>query len=248
MRQIWRDFPEACDNTLLVAERCEVAFNEGANLMPRFPVPAGETEDSWLVKEVERGLAKRFPGGRHRRAPRPRRLRARRDPDDGLPRLLPRGRRPGPPRQGVRHPGRPGPRFGRRFGDRVRDGDHRARPGRVRPAVRALPQPRAHLDARHRPRLRRAPARRHDPLRHRALRRGAGRADHHVRNDQGQAGGQGLHPRARLPVRARRPDHEGAAAADHGQGHAAARRSSTSRTPATRRAPSSARCTRPTAR
>ncbi len=63
MRQIWRDFPEACDNTLLIAERCEVVFNEGANLMPRFPVPAGESEDSWLVKEVERGLAKRFPNG-----------------------------------------------------------------------------------------------------------------------------------------------------------------------------------------
>jgi len=63
MRHVWRELPEACDNTLLVAERCEVAFTEGANLMPRFPVPAGETEDSWLVKEVERGLARRFPAG-----------------------------------------------------------------------------------------------------------------------------------------------------------------------------------------
>ena len=33
------------------------SFNEGANLMPRFPVPEGESEESWLVKEVERGLA-----------------------------------------------------------------------------------------------------------------------------------------------------------------------------------------------
>ena len=31
--------------------------------MPRFPVPEGETEESWLVKEVERGLARRFPDG-----------------------------------------------------------------------------------------------------------------------------------------------------------------------------------------
>ncbi len=60
MREMWRELPGACDNTLLVAERCDISFDEGANLMPRFPVPAGETEESWLVKEVERGLAARF--------------------------------------------------------------------------------------------------------------------------------------------------------------------------------------------
>ena len=63
MRAVWSELPEACDNTLLIAERCNVTFNEGANLMPRFPVPAGETEQSWLIKEVERGLANRFPEG-----------------------------------------------------------------------------------------------------------------------------------------------------------------------------------------
>ena len=63
MREVWSELPEACDNTLLVAERCNVTFNEGANLMPRFPVPAGEDEQSWLIKEVERGLAMRYPDG-----------------------------------------------------------------------------------------------------------------------------------------------------------------------------------------
>ena len=63
MRDVWRELPEACDNTLLIAERCDVTFNEGANLMPQFPVPAGESEDSWLVAEVERGLARRYPHG-----------------------------------------------------------------------------------------------------------------------------------------------------------------------------------------
>lgn len=63
MRQIFRDHPEACDNTLLIAERCEVEFNTSANYMPRFPVPAGETEDSWFVKEVEKGLEYRYPAG-----------------------------------------------------------------------------------------------------------------------------------------------------------------------------------------
>ena len=29
MREVWRDFPEACDNTLLIAERCEVEFARG---------------------------------------------------------------------------------------------------------------------------------------------------------------------------------------------------------------------------
>jgi len=62
MRDLWREFPEACDNTLAIAERIHVEFNDDANLMPQFPVPEGETEESWLVKEVEAGLRKRFPG------------------------------------------------------------------------------------------------------------------------------------------------------------------------------------------
>src|SRR6478736_5813316 len=63
MRQLFRDHPEACDNTLLIAERCEVEFNTAANYMPRFPVPPGETEESWFVKEVEQGLHDRYPAG-----------------------------------------------------------------------------------------------------------------------------------------------------------------------------------------
>ncbi len=64
MRELWRDFPEACDNTLLIAERCDVSFTEGnGTYMPVFPVPEGEDETSWLVKEVEKGLLVRYPGG-----------------------------------------------------------------------------------------------------------------------------------------------------------------------------------------
>src|SRR4051812_5968358 len=63
MRALFREHPEACDNTLLIAEQCEVQFTEGADLMPRFPLPEGEDETSWFVKEVERGLHKRYPGG-----------------------------------------------------------------------------------------------------------------------------------------------------------------------------------------
>jgi DNA polymerase III subunit alpha len=66
MRSLWEDkydLKEACDNTLLVAERCAVEFHEGGNLMPRFDVPAGEDASSWFVKEVERGLVARYPDG-----------------------------------------------------------------------------------------------------------------------------------------------------------------------------------------
>jgi DNA polymerase-3 subunit alpha len=63
MRQVFRDHPEACDNTLAIAERCNVQFDTSANYMPRFPVPEGETEQSWFVKEVEKGLGERYPDG-----------------------------------------------------------------------------------------------------------------------------------------------------------------------------------------
>ena len=64
MRHLWRELPEACDNTLLIAERCNVSFTEGeGRYMPRFPVPEGEDETSWFIKEVESGLQRRFPEG-----------------------------------------------------------------------------------------------------------------------------------------------------------------------------------------
>ena len=59
MRHLFRDHPEACDNTLLIAERCDVSF-EHRNLMPRFPVPEGETEATWFEKEVDAGMLRRF--------------------------------------------------------------------------------------------------------------------------------------------------------------------------------------------
>ena len=63
MRQLFSNLPEACDNTLAIAERCDVHFTEGTGTyMPRFPVPSGHTEESWFVEEVRRGLAERFKG------------------------------------------------------------------------------------------------------------------------------------------------------------------------------------------
>jgi DNA polymerase-3 subunit alpha len=57
-----QDWQSGCDNTLLVAERCDARFTK-ANLMPRFPLPDGETEQSWLRSEVWRGMDRRYPGG-----------------------------------------------------------------------------------------------------------------------------------------------------------------------------------------
>jgi DNA polymerase-3 subunit alpha len=66
MRALWvdkYDLREACDNTLLIAERCNVEFDENANYMPVFAVPEGDDENSWFVKEVEKGLRYRYPDG-----------------------------------------------------------------------------------------------------------------------------------------------------------------------------------------
>ena len=60
MREIFKDIPEACDNTLLVAERCNVTLREGENLLPQFEVPAGQTEDSWLRNLSHEGLKHRL--------------------------------------------------------------------------------------------------------------------------------------------------------------------------------------------
>ncbi len=60
MRELFKDLPESCDNTLLIAERCNVKLRENENLLPAFPVPQGETEDSWLRKEAVRGLLEKM--------------------------------------------------------------------------------------------------------------------------------------------------------------------------------------------
>jgi len=60
MRRIFKDLEIACDNTLAIAERCNITMRENENLLPQFAVPEGESENSWLVKESERGLLEKF--------------------------------------------------------------------------------------------------------------------------------------------------------------------------------------------
>ncbi|MET9470501.1 MULTISPECIES: DNA polymerase III subunit alpha [unclassified Streptomyces] len=63
MRELFSELPEACDNTLLIAERIESYADvfENVDEMPNFPgVPEGETQESWLRKECLKGLAMRY--------------------------------------------------------------------------------------------------------------------------------------------------------------------------------------------
>ena len=61
MRRLFNgELPEAMDNTLLIAEQCNVNLDFSGLRLPHFEVPAGETEASWLRKECERGLLERY--------------------------------------------------------------------------------------------------------------------------------------------------------------------------------------------
>lgn len=48
MREIFSDTPEACDNTLKIAERCNVTLEFGKFQMPEFPLPPGYTPEAYL--------------------------------------------------------------------------------------------------------------------------------------------------------------------------------------------------------
>jgi DNA polymerase-3 subunit alpha len=51
---------EAITNTKRIAEMCEVKLPLGQTRIPHFPVPDGETTESWLRAECQRGLARRY--------------------------------------------------------------------------------------------------------------------------------------------------------------------------------------------
>ena len=56
------EWQQGCDTTLLIAERADVAFTK-SNLMPDFPVPQGQTEESCFRAEVWQGMDRRYPDG-----------------------------------------------------------------------------------------------------------------------------------------------------------------------------------------
>lgn len=65
MREAFKEFPEAINNTLEIAERCNVIFDdhEDGAFMPEFECPEGWDATSLFLAKVEEGLEKRYPEG-----------------------------------------------------------------------------------------------------------------------------------------------------------------------------------------
>ena len=60
MRKIFAEVPGAIDNTLMIAERCNVDLGFTEYHLPEFPVPDGKTADAFLRELCEAGLRKRY--------------------------------------------------------------------------------------------------------------------------------------------------------------------------------------------
>ena len=61
MRHLFREVPEACDNTLLIAERADVEIEFGKPELPRFPLPEGfATDDAYLRHLTLEGAHERY--------------------------------------------------------------------------------------------------------------------------------------------------------------------------------------------
>ena len=60
MAALFPDQPEAILNSRRIAEMCDLTLPLGQLRIPVFPVPAGETVESWLRKECQRGLEWRY--------------------------------------------------------------------------------------------------------------------------------------------------------------------------------------------
>ena len=61
MRALFPYCPEACDNTLEIAEKCNVTLDWDSIILPNFPLlDPGETHESQFRRECEKGLAKYY--------------------------------------------------------------------------------------------------------------------------------------------------------------------------------------------
>ena len=61
MAEAFRDIPGAVENTLKIAERCNVKLELGKNILPNFEVPNGKSEADHLRELCEAGLSERYP-------------------------------------------------------------------------------------------------------------------------------------------------------------------------------------------
>src|SRR3989338_8711044 len=58
MKELFKDTPEAVENTLKIAEMCDLELELGKIQIPSFPMPPGETAISYLEKLCKEGLTK----------------------------------------------------------------------------------------------------------------------------------------------------------------------------------------------
>ena len=60
MARLFADIPEAVANTRIVTDRLEFTLDNLGYEFPHYPIPEGETMDSFLAKRVEEGVRKRY--------------------------------------------------------------------------------------------------------------------------------------------------------------------------------------------
>src|SRR5919197_6211131 len=60
MARVFADIPEACRNTLAVAERCNLTLDFGRFHLPKYVVPDGHTLETYLQQKAREGLRRRY--------------------------------------------------------------------------------------------------------------------------------------------------------------------------------------------
>ena len=60
MAELFADIPEALENTVEIARRCNLELTLGKNFLPDYPVPEGMTIEEFLTAEARRGLEERL--------------------------------------------------------------------------------------------------------------------------------------------------------------------------------------------
>ena len=60
MCELFSDLPEAIENTIEIARRCNLELTLGENVLPDYPIPDGMRIEDYLAQEARKGLGKRF--------------------------------------------------------------------------------------------------------------------------------------------------------------------------------------------
>ncbi len=60
MAELFADLPEALANSVEIARRCSLELQLGTYFLPDYPIPEGETEESFFRLEAQRGLERRL--------------------------------------------------------------------------------------------------------------------------------------------------------------------------------------------